>query len=104
MKNRSNVLRESCKRTSLDRFHNNNRNPKLFGKKITLHARLLINIHIVQLDLAEIPLAVFDDFFKYRIVIVEGESEVPDTSLCLELLAIFYDAKIHHFFPGFLAE
>ena len=59
---------------------------------------LKLPVEVVQLNLGEIPLAVFDDLAQNLRGIVEGEAEMADASGLLFLHQILIDAMLFHGF------
>lgn len=86
------VLTERGKAPALDRLHDEHRNAHPLRQLIALHARLNFRIHVIELDLTEIPLALGQNLFKYFIAVVEGKTEMADSACSLLLLQIANDA------------
>ena len=53
------------------RLHDNHRNPLRMRVAQSLHARLRMFVHIIILDLAEIPVKAVTDFFEYIKLVME---------------------------------
>ena len=109
MKDLRNILGKGCEGTAPDRLHNDERNVLFLREMIALHARLLEflslpGIHIIQLDLAEIPVAVINDSLECLILVMEGEAEVADFTLRLQLFKLFHTSDVNHFLKAVLIQ
>ena len=96
------IIGEISKASALNRLHDNKRYSQAFSQRIALIPGLLLRIHIVILDLAEIPVTVTDDFIKHFIIIMEGKAIVTDLSFFFELSTVINYTQGFHFFPFFL--
>ncbi len=83
--------------SALYRLHHHQGHPSLFCQAAALHPRLLLGVHIVNLDLAEIPVPAAENLLKSLITVMEGKSQIPDLSLSLHLLQFFHHAQPSHF-------
>ena len=94
------VLAKSSQGTTLDRLHNGKGNPLLLRQLITLDPGLILGVHVIELDLTEIPITIVNDLFKNIIGIMEREPKEPDLPLRLQFLQTLYAADLHHFSPA----
>ena len=93
------ILRESCQQSSLYRFHNNQRNLLLYGEFIAFQSGLLIYIFVVELELAEVPIFIIEDFLQHFVIIMERKSEVPDASFRFQLFTVVHYTQFYHGTP-----
>ena len=77
------IIREVCKAAALYRLHDHQRNSKLFCQSVAFIPCLLLGVHVVILNLAEIPVTAAQHFFKCLVGIVEGKAQITDFALCL---------------------
>ena len=96
---RRDVRRQLRQQTALDRLHHDDGNA-LFGRQpIALQPRLRLGVHIVDLKLAEIPVARAEDGAEHVEAVVEREAEMADFSGPLHPFAEFHRAEFLQFLP-----
>ena len=64
----------------------------------------MLGVHVIELDLAEIPAAGPEDLLKGGEAVVEGEAKPPDPSPALCLLQKLHHPKLLHPPPGVPAQ
>ena len=67
-------------------------------------AGLDIPVHVVELDLAEVPVPGPENLLERFILIVEGEAKPAEFSLPVALLQKVHHTQLQHLFPGAAAE
>ena len=76
---------------ALHRLHDDQRHAPLLREGIAPQPRLLVGVHVVELELAQIPLPGGQDLFELVVAAVEGKAEPPEQPLPLEV-----QAPVHH--------
>ena len=82
------------------RFHNDYRDLFLISISKALDPGLGMLIHIVELDLTEIPVIGVDQFLEFDSIAMEGEAYIADLSLLLFLFDPLRDPQPAQAFPG----
>ena len=78
----ANIFRRIRQSAAQQRFHDHDGQPLACRQFQPTRPRLIFRIHVVVLNLAEVPqFAAVDDLLKARIVVVKGETEMPDASI-----------------------
>ena len=67
-----------ARRATLQRLHDDHRDALAGGVLESLGARLQAGVHVVVLDLAQVPVKRVDDALEHRQRVVEREADVPD--------------------------
>ena len=89
---RRDLLAQGREAAALDRLHDDHRDAALAAQLVALHAGLNVDVHVIELNLAEIPVAVGRNLFKHLIGIMEGEAQTMDTAQLLLLDQIIENA------------
>ena len=79
------VLAQRRQAAALDRLHDDHRDAAPLGQLVALQARLNVGVHVVELNLAEIPVAIGQHLLEQLVAVVEGEAEMADAALLLLL-------------------
>ncbi len=98
------VVADVHQRSSLDGFHDDDRDGECGGKLVAGAPGLLLDVEEVVLDLAEVPRPVAQDEFKLLVDLVEGEAEVDDSPRPLLLYEVVEHSQVHHLEEGGLVE
>ena len=85
-------------------FHHHQGHAALFGQLNALHARLMMDVQIVVLDLGHHPVVAVDNVLKYGIFVVEGEAGILDAPVLDGGIQKFQGAQGLHLFPAILAQ
>ena len=76
---------------ALHRLHDDQRHAPLLREGIAPQPRLLVGVHVVELELAQIPFPGGQDLFELVVAAVEGKAEPAEQPLPLEV-----QAPVHH--------
>lgn len=100
LKMRADFLRRVCKAAAFDRLHHNDGDAFFLGESAALDTSLVLIVHVIELNLTEIPVIGVDDFFKNRIVVMERKPDVADKAFGFEIIKDFKDAYALVLFPA----
>ena len=92
------VCGKVCEGAAFNGFHYDKGYAEFFSEAIAFISRLQVDVHIVVLDLTEIPVAVCKDGSENFVFIMEGETEETYFSFLFESDAFFDDIEFQNFF------